>query len=743
MSRLGPWLRRLSSNNGTGTYLCAGAVLAALAFLTAKALLGAVDAPTSHIDGAFQTASAMYRIDAGQLPARDFYPYLGIGPMMVIFPIFKLAGADLTASVFAARWMTLIAGWFAVALLWHLILRPRAVIFSATGGAVVFILVSFFAGALPWPNAFAFPYEPGNSLRPLRAAVSYLAALSAYLLIEHERHGFRQSVLAGVFCGVVLLWSNDFAVSTAVLLGIFWLGFWNRGERPAWKARAATLLASAAVSWFLMVSVTTAGYPIEWLRFNFLDVAEGQWWYFAPYGPKARIFGWTDLPRLITHQNPFPLAVLAMTAVVAIKTRRMEHILLAWIGLALFCGGVVASLGGHLGGYFLGFFSWGVITAILASLSGIQWVFLKRAAATAARRAAAINAVGAVALCSLLAAAVWASSQWLKAVDDAKNDPRRFFVAELGGYLGAEWKGYVELARNSKGQRAIEEYWGIWSAIGRQFGPWPVDSVIHALGRLRSVAQLRLPDADKIVSTRFRVSPSWQPWNISQNFWFYEELLNKWEPGFISPTTVVWRRINAPRRDPVVPCHVLDNTTVVLAADSDGYYKVRLSYATSGSGRFLLMMRNNISFRGYMSLPTIDRGHVAIPARVTADTGTVFDLKVVGNPSVTAVVETCEARKIEFANEEVLATGELADFTFADPDWDRGIAREHAGYYVRNIPQNKAKHALGNRVQFASGDSRRIIDVSEDALYLYVRLNGAPLEASAVGLPYKFEVSNE
>lgn len=142
-----------------------------------------------------------------------------------------------------------------------------------------------------------------------------------------------------------------------------------------------------------------------------------------------------------------------------------------------------------------------------------------------------------------------------------------------------------------------------------------------------------------------------------------------------------------------------------------------------------------------MSLPPRDRGVATMSVRVTPDTGNVFDLKVVGNPSVTAVVESCDARKISFANEEVLASGELADFLFADAEWDRGIARKHAGYYVRNLPENKAKHALGRKVRFASGESRRITDVTEDALYLYVRLEGAPLEPAAVGLPHKFEVS--
>lgn len=39
--------------------------------------------PTNNIDGAFQTASGLYRLNSGDLPGEDFYPYLRIGPILL------------------------------------------------------------------------------------------------------------------------------------------------------------------------------------------------------------------------------------------------------------------------------------------------------------------------------------------------------------------------------------------------------------------------------------------------------------------------------------------------------------------------------------------------------------------------------------------------------------------------------------------------------------------------------------
>jgi len=39
-----------------------------------ESLSAALESPTFHLDGAFQTASVLFRISNGELPGRDFFP---------------------------------------------------------------------------------------------------------------------------------------------------------------------------------------------------------------------------------------------------------------------------------------------------------------------------------------------------------------------------------------------------------------------------------------------------------------------------------------------------------------------------------------------------------------------------------------------------------------------------------------------------------------------------------------------
>jgi hypothetical protein len=70
-------------------------------------LRSSVYLPTYHLDGAFQTASGLYRIKWGDIPGIDFFPYLGIGPLISLVPLFLTFGGNLWASVVAANVVTL------------------------------------------------------------------------------------------------------------------------------------------------------------------------------------------------------------------------------------------------------------------------------------------------------------------------------------------------------------------------------------------------------------------------------------------------------------------------------------------------------------------------------------------------------------------------------------------------------------------------------------------------------------
>jgi hypothetical protein len=172
----------------------------------------------------------------------------------------------------------------------------------------------------------------------------------------------------------------------------------------------------------------------------------------------------------------------------------------------------------------------------------------------------------------------------------ANNDADRFYVPELGAYLGIGWKDYIQLAKQTDNQHVVEEYWGLWSATRKIFpAGWPVDSVIHALGRTRDVTKIALKDAEVIITTLNSTAPEWQPWNLSQNFWFYDELLKNWTPNGLSPTTVVWHKNENTRSFKSVDCYSgSDSNTFSLSVQEPGFYRVELNYNFSGRGRHLL-----------------------------------------------------------------------------------------------------------------------------------------------------------
>lgn len=165
----------------TATYLTLILLSAASALFIS--LTKSINLPTYHLDGAFQTASGLYRLDSGQLVGRDFFPYLGIAPLYILYPLFKALGANLAASVFTAQLVTLLLGALSVALIWHLIFCSRSFLRSLAIGSLLFLLPVVLLDGLrvPFPPALHASI-PGNSLRPIRSAAPYLTVLAYYFL---------------------------------------------------------------------------------------------------------------------------------------------------------------------------------------------------------------------------------------------------------------------------------------------------------------------------------------------------------------------------------------------------------------------------------------------------------------------------------------------------------------------------------------------------------------------------------
>jgi len=571
------------------------AITVSAAFLSLSGLwffaqTSTLQVPLWHIDGAFQTASALFRLDEGQVPGKDFYPYLGLSSVYVLFPFFKLAGGDLTAAATAAQFVVFVMAAASIAIVCRLTYPSSS--FSACFAVAALIVPLLLAlsswGALPIQvkGVLGWSLEPGHSLRPLRGFAPYVAALAIMFAAGRGPLDVRRSALIGAIGGAVFWWSNDFGPPSALITALFMLYLLVRDgwTWPCLFAAGAAALAALVV----VITLATAGHPVEFLRHSFGGVAADQWWYYSSFEPKDRVFAAADLALMVTRSLMIALVVLAYCIVRCFRRRAPESVLLALLGLALFLGGIVPSVGGHLDvGYFNSFKSWSLFTLFVLAAGPLARGFQHLVPNRFREAGPKLLMIGAV----IIPVAILMSHYRQR--DRLAHKTSLFYSADLGGFLPVEWRPYVDRARSSHVE-AIEEYWGLWSALRRK-SPGYVDSTIHALGVERDRFRRRLEAwPGLVITSRPQITEDYQGWSLTANWWFYRTLLKRYRAEVASPTTLVWKPAR-PRQWPRVPCRISSHErSVVITTPSQGLYEVTLEYSMPSGQRALLLVQTSL-----------------------------------------------------------------------------------------------------------------------------------------------------
>lgn len=737
-------------------------ILAILAFLCVDIALAiifgltkSIDIPTFHLDGAYQTASALFRLDDNQWPGKDFFPYLGTGLTYLLYPIFKFAGGDMAASVFTSYFMVACCYayifWFIAAMFFP----SRHVLFGVIAGSI------FLAWSLWIPdNFFIFlinRFTPGNSLRPLRSFLPYIIATFVYALLKSRLRPNVLYSLIGCLAGLSIAWSNDFGIPTLSILILFAL-FWAHQRKVLSLKLALTIIVAAGLAASISMFITTLGHPLSLLRYNFVDVRLDQYWYFGPWRPESRILSLADVFSKLLRDFGFygdfgwwwwlgPLILLVIT----LRGPTIENTLLMFVGLTLAAGGALATIGGHRDiGYQSAFHFWCQATSVIGFLFvGVHLTLRILGKLTFISHITSY--VSFLLFLGLLTVLVGNYRNYLSIKNAVAADPNRFYVKELGGYLPVAWMNHVLMSRDSINLSYVEEYWGLWSTVTRRHATAPVDSVIHALGEIKGIFAARVQkQPDVVITTPRSMSPEWQPWSLSANYSFYKPLLEYYEPIMTSPTTLVWRK-SIKTTWPVASCDIMpDNPASFFLPHSEpGFYEVNLRFKnTLIDPRSLLMVKNNINYaagaNGYLSLnPRLKNAE--FPVALTSGSNK-FDFQVISisEKRSSIVLESCSARKIVFENKEVLSLENLSatdtPYNLSDINWINGVAINFAGFFVANTEPNKSEFVPGKVVRFANGQTRKIIRQDISGPFVNILFDGEPLDGSLVGHPHKIEI---
>lgn len=295
-----------------------------------------IDIPTFHLDGAYQTASGLYRLADGQWPGRDFYPYLGIGLIYLHYPFFLLAGNDLAASVFASHFLVACSYAFIIGTISFFLARSNHLITGVCFSTVTLVITLWYYPNLP--NLLIERLLPGNSLRPLRSLLPYITTAIIYFILRARLRLSTSYSLIGIVAGLCFLWSNDYGIPTSALIIVFAI-YWAYQTKTLTLALATLIVISALLAAIAGLCVATKGHGIDLLKYNFFDVGSDQFWYFAPWSAETRILTFGDLwNKLAQDFGSWSLVLLVLATTIFFRPK-LEYVLLLVIGLALAGGG--------------------------------------------------------------------------------------------------------------------------------------------------------------------------------------------------------------------------------------------------------------------------------------------------------------------------------------------------------------------------------------------------------------------
>ncbi|MCK4869629.1 MAG: hypothetical protein KAS93_00800, partial [Gammaproteobacteria bacterium] len=314
-----------------------------------------------HLDGAYQTFSALDRIAHGQAFGKDFFSYLGIGVMYSLYPVFMVLGKNVFASTFAAFLLAKITALFSLftlvyfGFLGRLSKKASLLLAIIIYSMVVLMLLLQFGlvkhYALP---LFISVFQPGNSLYPLRSFIPFIVVWGLYCLLSKSHRSFIWLGLLGCLC---LLWSNDFAVPTLIFL-FFIYGVYNFAFSVVFAKEMLFALFVSLVSYIVLLFVILKGSMWAWFVYNYQGVLKDQGWYFAPYSASFRYFSLEHFLVFWKGRGPcyFPL-LLAIPMLLglfcyAVKKKNLYAYLIVFLGGVSLFAGMLSEIAGHISNHY-------------------------------------------------------------------------------------------------------------------------------------------------------------------------------------------------------------------------------------------------------------------------------------------------------------------------------------------------------------------------------------------------------
>lgn len=702
-------------------------------------------------NGAFQTFNPLRRIFLGEIPGRDFNPYLGLGTTYVTAAITYIFGGNFAASKLSIYLLSTVLHLLVLITLFFL--SGFSIKKSFIAAAFVFILISYDLYRLApfWEIA-----GPGNSNLGMRSALPFISSWIVLFIVKfYNEKPQIFYLLMGILIGIQPLWSNDYGIPSSVALsGVATLYLIKQEKHKI--AKAILLFSSAVIAFFTVASILTGGNTILWLNDNFSGVAKDQFWYFVWYKGKNKIFSLNDLfftPLLYIY-----IGSLLFLFIYVLNRTNIKYLLLLYIGVTAIMAGMLSSIGGtfsiryYLATILTGFFIVPLTLHLCFSLSLIKL-----------SRLPSFNIY--LLLIVYIPVLIINTIPIYSLVSNSTT--QYFWVEELGGWLPNKWKPSIQIARNIKKELPATEILSTYSSgidvVAKAFNPTKIDYIIHALGthaRSHYIESLK-SKKPKYITTLREDYTQWETWVRRTNWWFYREFIKDYQPVEATFYNIIWqRRANSKKQVyPPVSCFITkvsnNKTTINISTnkknDSVIYYaEIGLKYhiEVKPSGIPIIGNRGIVnatekktaltkpiaktSNRSYGIPPSANNWYV--PMEHKTGTSSVLELQVYPENRAKLIVESCQAQLIAPVDDFAF-NRPLALVNVSNSKWQKGVSiaplnNSRAGIAIASTEILPELYP-GMDIEFASSGKRKIIAIENNQVWV----TGNSLDPVADGYP--------
>ena len=254
---------------GPITFINITILLAIISFILSvgSAALFRVTYPVfSPINGDYQTYNGIRRLLDGQIPFKDFYYYLGFGPLYITSILTALFGGSFHSSLIATHLQPLV---LFIGIYFLLGIMEK----SKSSRIIVALICTFFAGDLMIVD---------NSLRFWRVfSVIPIAIVFSHSLNPGKNYVHRGLLLA-ISCGILSIWSNDYGFALLPIYPTMFILYLFFKEKKSIKSLAflsLSMILLILISNFLIVSLLTLGNYFNWFSFT-KEAGTAQVWYY-------------------------------------------------------------------------------------------------------------------------------------------------------------------------------------------------------------------------------------------------------------------------------------------------------------------------------------------------------------------------------------------------------------------------------------------------------------------------------